>query len=403
MEQKKLVFTVSQAVQKIRQRLESSFPSLWIRGEISNFIAHGSGHWYFSLKDGQTQIKAVMFRGYNQRLSFQPKNGEEIILEGEISLYPPRGDCQIIGRWMERLGSGLLQQEFERLKKKLEKEGLFDPKRKKPLPLFPRHVGIISSPTGAAVRDILQILKNRWRGLKVTLIPALVQGEEAAASLVRGLKMAEKLKPDVLIIGRGGGSIEDLQAFNDEALARTISAHPIPIISAVGHEIDFTISDFSADVRAETPSSAAVMVVKSAEELLQKLFQLERQSSQHIQLKLNVLKEKLFTLEKGLVRPDRLIQDLLQKTDEAMLRLAASFRQLIEKKGLELDSHLKVLKSLNPKTVMERGFSIVSKTEGGEVLKSAEKIKVKDSVHIHFFKGEASASITKKGGNKDGI
>ena len=396
MEQKKLVFSVSQAVQKIRQRLESSFPSLWIKGEVSNFIAHGSGHWYFSLKDGQAQIKAVMFRGHNQRLSFQPKNGDEVILEGEVSLYPPRGDCQIIGHWMEQLGSGLLQQAFERLKKKLEAEGLFDPKKKKPLPPFPRHVAIISSPTGAAVRDILQILKNRWRGLKVTLIPALVQGETAPHSLIKGLKSAKKLKPDVLIIGRGGGSIEDLQAFNDEALARAISAHPIPIISAIGHEIDFTISDFSADVRAETPSSAAVMVVKSAEEFLQKLSRLERQSFQHIQLKLKALKEKLFTLEKSLIRPDRLIQDLLQKTDDAMLRLSRAFRQVIEKKGVELDSHLKVLKSLNPKTVMERGFSIVSR-EGGEVLKSAETLKVKDPIHIHFFKGEARASITKKG------
>ena len=249
-EKDKRILTVSQISQKVRDCLESHFSSLWIKGEISNFIAHGSGHWYFSLKDKNSQIKGVMFRGQNQKLSFRPQNGAEVLVQGSLSVYPPRGDYQILCYEMEILGSGLLQMKFEQIKKKLQAEGLFDRKRKRQLPSFPRHIALITSPTGAAVRDILQILKRRFKGVKVTLVPALVQGEQAVASLIKALSLSKKLDVDVLIIGRGGGSMEDLWAFNEEALARAVAGHPVPVISAVGHEIDFTICDFVADLRA---------------------------------------------------------------------------------------------------------------------------------------------------------
>ena len=255
MQNTKNILTVSQISYQIRNSLESQFFSVWVKGEISNFISHSSGHWYFSLKDEGAQIKAVMFKGQNQQLAFRPKNGDELLVKGQVSVYPPRGNYQILCQDMELVGSGLLQKKFEEIKRKLKEEGLFDLTRKKALPLFPRSIILITSETGAAVRDILQILNRRFKSAQVTLIPALVQGDQAPASLLKALSLSEKIPADVLIIGRGGGSMEDLWAFNDENLARAISNHPIPVISAVGHEIDFTICDFAADLRASTPSA----------------------------------------------------------------------------------------------------------------------------------------------------
>ena len=256
------ILRVSEINQQIASTLETSFPSLWVKGEISNFVAHASGHWYFSLKEADSQIKGVMFRGYNQMLSFMPENGKEVLIRGKISAYPPRGVYQINCNTMEMAGTGELQKSFEEIKNKLKAEGLFEQERKKPLPLLPKHIGIITSPTGAALQDILNILSRRFKAVKITLIPALVQGQEAPKSLIYAVKQAEKLPLDVLIIGRGGGSQEDLWSFNNEELARTLASCSIPSISAIGHEIDFTICDFVADLRAPTPSAAAELVVK---------------------------------------------------------------------------------------------------------------------------------------------
>ena len=272
-----------------------------------------------------------MFRGQNQKLSFRPQNGAEVLVQGSLSVYPPRGDYQILCSEMEILGSGLLQMKFEQIKKKLQAEGLFDRKRKRQLPSFPRHIALITSPTGAAVRDILQILKRRFKGVKVTLVPALVQGEQAVASLIKALSLSKKLDVDVLIIGRGGGSMEDLWAFNEEALARAVAGHPVPVISAVGHEIDFTICDFVADLRAPTPSAAAELVVQNAEYLLEQAHRLERQFVQNIKLQLKFFQEKLLSLEKRLIRPDRLIRDFSQSLDEISLRLETALQQCFEK------------------------------------------------------------------------
>ena len=395
-ETEKKILTVSQLSQQIRSRLESEFPSLWLKGELSNFIAHSSGHWYFSLKDEKSQIKGLMFRGQNHKVSFSPKNGTEILVQGQLSVYPPRGDYQILCHEMEALGYGSLQQKFEQIKRKLKEEGLFDKERKKALPSFPRHIALLTSPTGAAVRDILQILNRRFRAVKVTLIPTLVQGEQAPASLLKSLSLSKQLDVDVVMISRGGGSIEDLWCFNEESLARAIAQHPIPVISAVGHEIDFTICDFAADLRAPTPSAGAELVVQNREEILEKLELLKKQFIQNIKRQFHFFKEKLFSLEKGLIRPDRLLQDFSQRLDETNSRLDQALIQCFNRAKELLQNMEKILNSLNPKKVMQRGFSIVT-TDKGQIVYDIKELKLKDSVNIDFFKGQAKALITKKG------
>ena len=390
----KNIFTVSQISQQIRSCLETQFPSLWIKGELSNFIAHSSGHWYFSLKDEGAQIKGLMFRGENQKLGFKPKNGEEILVYGQISLYPPRGNYQILCKKMEILGSGLLHQRFEQLKNKLKEEGLFDPERKKTLPAFPKHLALITSPTGAAIRDILQVIGRRFKGLKITLIPALVQGEQAPESLLSALSLSKKISSDVLIITRGGGSIEDLFVFNDEALARAIARHPVPVISAIGHEVDFSICDFVADLRAPTPSAAAELVTQSATELKDKIRLLKKQMTQNLLRQLYFLKDKLLSLEKSFSQPDRLIQDFSQKLDELSLKFHHSLKQNFLKKAQKLDHLEELFNSLNPKKVMQRGFSIISTSKG--VIKDTKELNLKEKLCIDFFKGQAKAQLIEK-------
>ena len=311
-----------------------------------------------------------MFKGSNQRVSFRPKNGEELLVQGKLSVYVLRGDCQIICQEMEQLGSGTLQQKFEQLKQKLQKEGLFDPSRKKNLPLFPKKIAVITSETGAALRDILQILNRRFKSVEVLLIPALVQGDQAPESLLKALELSKKSSAEVVIIGRGGGSIEDLWAFNDEALARAISKHPVPVISAVGHEIDFTICDFVADLRAPTPSASAELVVKNGTDLLEKLDQFQKQFEQNFNLRLKFLFEKLDQshkyleqniktqivafknrlrfFEKSLSHPLRAIQDFSQKLDESSLKFKYSIKTFFENLNQRLTHFEQVFKKFRP-------------------------------------------------------
>ena len=386
------ILRVSEINQQIASTLETSFPSLWVKGEISNFVAHASGHWYFSLKEADSQIKGVMFRGYNQMLSFMPENGKEVLIRGKISAYPPRGVYQINCNTMEMAGTGELQKSFEEIKNKLKAEGLFEQERKKPLPLLPKHIGIITSPTGAALQDILNILSRRFKAVKITLIPALVQGQEAPKSLIYAVKQAEKLPLDVLIIGRGGGSQEDLWSFNNEELARTLASCSIPSISAIGHEIDFTICDFVADLRAPTPSAAAELVVKNGADLMDKLQKLKTQLLQNFRFHLAFFQEKTLSLKKQLPSPERLLEHFSQKLDDLTQQLKTTIKQNLENSSNQIDSLEKILKSLSPKQVMERGFSIVT-NEKGQTLKNTQNIKLKDTVVIEFLKGSASASI----------
>ena len=414
---KKNILTVSEISYQIRNALESQFPFVWIKGEISNFVAHNSGHWYFSLKDEGAQIQAVMFRGQNQRLSFRPKNGDELLIKGQLSVYPPRGNYQILCQEMETIGSGLLQQQFEELKRKLDKEGLFDPSKKKTLPLFPKKIALITSETGAAVRDILQILNRRFKSVEVLLIPSLVQGSQAEASLLNGLELSKKTSAEVIIIGRGGGSIEDLWAFNSEALARAIFKHPIPVISAVGHEIDFTICDFVADLRASTPSSAAELVVKNGTELLEKLDQFQKQFEQNFYLQLSFLfekldqsnkyleqnikayissfKERLRIFEKNLTQPLRAIHDFSQKLDESYLKLTHSLKSFFEDLKKQLSYFEQILSSLDHQKILKRGFAIVSSSKG-ELISSVNQLQLKEELDIQLFKGQVKAKVIDK-------
>ena len=389
---KEKVLTVSQISAQIRQSLESQFSAVWIKGELSNFKAHSSGHWYFSLKDEQSQIKGVMFRRQNQKIPFKPQTGEEVLVQGQVSVYTPRGDYQILCHEMELVGSGLLQKQFEEIKRKLKAEGLFEPSRKKPLPRFPRHVSLITSETGAAVRDILNILKRRFRSVKVTLIPALVQGSQAVESLLNGLEACKKIPADVVIIGRGGGSMEDLWAFNDEALARAIAQYPVPVISAVGHEIDFTICDFVSDLRAPTPSAAAELVVQNREDLLDQIQQERKRFIQSIKLQLSFFKDRLSSLQRTLISPQRTIQDFSQSLDESSLRFYQSMQKALKSLRQKLEQREKVLLAIDPKKVMERGFSIITDSKG-ILLSSASELKARDRIHIDFFKGQALAEV----------
>jgi exodeoxyribonuclease VII large subunit len=432
------VLSVEQLNKRIRGAIESQFFQVWVKGELSNFKAHSSGHFYFSLKDAQSQIKAVMFKGYNSKLKFKPQDGMEVLLRGKVTVYEPRGEYQIVCDTMEPVGAGALQKAFEQLKDKLKKEGLFEQARKRTLPPLPKHVAIVTSPTGAAIQDILNILKRRARGLEITIVPSIVQGEAAAPILREAFIKATRIPGiDVIIIGRGGGSMEDLWCFNDEQLVRLMAASPIPVISAVGHEVDFTICDFVADLRAPTPSAAAELVVKSADELIQKVKSLQKMLVISIDRVLKTNKQKFIGFAHRLIDPKRKIQDFMLKNDDLQNRLVNAVQRFILRKRDHLalalqklgtpDSIIKnktaklqmydlklrnqmdklldfkrsklyqkmaVLDSLSPLKVVDRGYSLVQ-SPNGDLIKSVNQLKENDPIEIRFAQGKASALVTK--------
>lgn len=414
------VLSVSDLNRGIKDLLEGQFATIWLKGEISNFKAHTSGHFYFSLKDSKAQISAVMFRGYNSQLRFRPEDGMEVLVRGKITVYEPRGNYQIFCEMMEPVGAGALQKAFEQLKAKLQKEGLFDESRKRPLPSLPRHIAIVTSPTGAAIRDMLNVLGRRFKGAHVTVVPCKVQGDAAPGEIVEAIKLAQQLKDvDVMIVGRGGGSIEDLWAFNDERVARAIAATRVPVISAVGHEIDFTIADFVADLRAPTPSAAAELVVKNASDLVERLKGLERALRLSLAQRLNFAREQLGYFTKRLVDPQRRIQDASMRNDELLQRLELiTIRALNDRKrqipilsarmrtsmqtGLirkrdALAKFMAVLDSLSPLKVLDRGFSMVM--VGDKIVTAADDLKPNDKVTIRMCQGSIEAQVTQI--NKD--
>lgn len=428
------IFSVEQVNNLLRGLIETQVGTVWIKGEISNFKPHSSGHFYFSLKDSKAQISAMMFRGYNSKLKFKPHDGLEVIVRGKITVYEPRGTYSIACEMMEPVGAGALQKQFEQLRDKLKTEGLFDPARKQPIPAYPKTVAIVTSPTGAAIQDILNIMNRRARGVQVIVVPAIVQGAAAAPSLVEAFKKAEMIKPDVIIIGRGGGSIEDMWCFNDEKLARTIADSEIPVISAVGHEIDFTICDFVADLRAPTPSAAAELVAKSSHEIIQKLEQVERSLRLAIQRRLQHKQQLLLLQAKRLVDPKKKLQDLFVRNDDLYSRLElavtnylehsrrdiqllrsrlVSPKQVIEIKKVSLqqrqqklnnsltknltqfkfrvESAMALLDSLSPLKVVDRGYSITQK--GNDVVKSVKQVKVGDLLSIKVSDGTIETEV----------
>lgn len=430
------VLSVEQLNLQIKQLLEGQISSVWIKAEISNFKAHTSGHFYFSLKDDRSQISAVMFRGFNSKLRFKLYDGLEVLVKGRISVYEPRGSYQILCEAMEPVGAGALQRAFEELKLKLKNEGLFDPKRKRPIPHLPQKIALVTSPTGAAVQDMKQIITRRAPYLEVILVPTLVQGEGAAEKITEALKKAWQIKNvDVIILGRGGGSIEDLWAFNDENLARAIATSPIPVISAVGHEIDFTISDFVADLRAPTPSAAAELVAKSAKDLTDRLVNLNRMLTLIFEKQLKRWDQQLENFKLRLIDPKQKLQDLVLCNDDLLNRLSLSIEKkilnykhrnellfqklespkvkvdkakeevhylnkslilqmqnLLQNKQKEIENKMLLLDSYSPLKVVDRGFVIVTKEN--QVVKEGKKLKAGDTLGLRFSDGQFEASLS---------
>jgi len=361
-----------------------------VRGEISNFKHHTSGHMYFTLKDEHSQLRCAMFRGQNLRLRFRPEDGQRVVARGNVGVYEKRGEYQLYVTSVEFDGVGALFEAFEKLKKKLQAEGLFNEDRKQPLPRYPGRIGVITSVTGAAVKDVCRVLRRRFPAVDILILPTLVQGEEAPESIVRSLELAHQVDNlDVLIVGRGGGSLEDLWAFNDERVARAVAAAQIPIISAVGHETDFTILDFVADVRAPTPSAAAEMAVPDREELKRRILRLSDSGVRCMSQMMVARREKLQNLVRrhALTHPRERIRQYRQTVDDLRERLA---RTLLSDVRLRRES-LKVasgrLLALDPKAVLQRGYAIFRQRETGSVITSVD----------HARKGDLAEALLRDG------
>lgn len=393
----KQVLTVTQVNLYIKEMLsrDDVLSHITIKGEISNFKAHSSGHMYMSLKDETGVIRAVMFRSAAGRLQFRPENGMKVIASGRVSVYERDGQYQLYIEYMQQDGLGDLHIAFEKLKQKLSAEGLFDPKHKKPLPKYPKRIGVITAPTGAAIRDILNILSRRFKYADVVLYPVLVQGENAAMSIAVALKyFNENNAADVLIVGRGGGSIEDLWAFNEEIVARAIYDSRIPVISAVGHEVDFTISDFVADLRAPTPSAAAELVVPSQEELKDKFNNVYGRlySCAGRILEKNRLRLRLLTEKPVLKTPERSLDERRLYIDGLYNRFENAYKNILKEKEQALKLNASKLDGLSPLSALSRGFS-VTKDEGGRVVKSVGQVKKGDKISVVVSDGEIKASV----------
>ncbi|MEE4249403.1 MAG: exodeoxyribonuclease VII large subunit [Alcanivoracaceae bacterium] len=350
------IWTVSRLNLEAQGLLESSFPLLWIEAELSNLSRPASGHLYFSLKDDRAQVSAAMFRNRAQLLRFAPRDGMQVLVRARVTLYVPRGNYQLVIEHMEEAGEGRLRREFEQLREKLRAEGLFDDDRKRPLPAFPRQIGVITSASGAALRDILQVLKRRAPQLPVLIYPAAVQGKDAPAQLRAALALANRRQEcDVLIMARGGGSLEDLWAFNDEQLARDVAVSLIPVVSAVGHEVDVGLTDYVADLRAPTPSAAAELVSPDLEALGQQVETLGRRLAVHMQHRLQREQQRLGWLEKRLGRPEQRLQQVAQQIDELEARLRRHLQQRLALPGQHLEQLKRRLHSRDPRVLL--GFS----------------------------------------------
>ncbi len=345
------IYTVSQITTELKLLLEETYSMIWITGEISNFSRPASGHYYFVLKDEYAQIQAVIFRGQNRRLAFAPKDGMQITGIGRISIYEPRGSYQVILEHIEPKGIGALQIAFEQLKAKLAEEGLFDPQHKKPLPFLPETLAVVTSPTGAVIHDIIQIIRRRFSAVKIQVVPVRVQGAEAADEIAQAIHFLNQsaAPPQIIILARGGGSLEDLQAFNSEVLARAIFASNIPIVSAIGHETDFTIADFTADLRAPTPSAAAELVVPDRQALIRQYEALFYRLRSVISTYLSFRKNRLVQLTRNLRSPQKRIQDLRLRIDDHSERLRLALDRQIHKQRQLLNFYQHRLLSVSPR------------------------------------------------------
>jgi len=437
------IWSVSELTGRIRDLLGAEFRDIWVEGEVSNCHEAQSGHLYFTLKDARAQVRCVCFRTQIRLLKFRPEDGLHVTVRGSVSVYEPRGEYQIYVEHIEPVGLGALQLAFEQLKKRLAAEGLFDPARKKPLPVLPRRIGLVTSPRGAAVRDVVRILRRRFPNVHLILYPVRVQGEGAASDIVGAIKFFNaKQMVDVMILARGGGSLEDLWAFNEERVARAIAASSIPIISGVGHETDFTIADFVADLRASTPSAAAEIVVQTRQEFDRHLAQLQQQMVQRTHILLLGQRQRLQALatHRGFQRLEELLRQYRQRSDELVGRLAAALesrldlvrrrftiaqtriaafdlrgriralrvrleqrtadlraraerflmvkRQRLERLRVQLDER-------SPLRVLERGYAIVYDA-AGNVLHAAEQVAIGDEIAVQLARGRLAADVKRK-------
>ncbi|MBP5436824.1 MAG: exodeoxyribonuclease VII large subunit [Treponema sp.] len=393
------ILSVSQLNGLIKTMLEGGFPNVQLKGEISNYRPNASGHLYFVLKDSQSQISAVMFRGRAASLNFVPKDGLLVQVRGSVSVYAPRGNYQIIITSMTKAGAGDIMEMIEERKKKLAAEGLFDSARKRQLPFFPKRIGIVTSPTGAAIRDILQITRRRNPKTSAIVFPSIVQGEEAAYSIIKMIEIANAYSMcDVLIVGRGGGSLEDLLPFSDEGVVRAIAASEIPVISAVGHEIDWALSDFAADQRAPTPSAAAELAVPLLSDIEQSIEVSRNEMHESIQGKLEHLRLmlKTFTPESMELQFRHIEQPLSMRFDAAREKLEQNIKDFLQDKRLFLEQCEQTLNNCNPQTIFDRGYSMVT-DEDGKVVRNAKKLLPGAKIKIRPAEGSISAEVLSVG------
>ena len=434
--------TVGELTDRIQSLLETELVDVWVEGEVSNLrLMPASGHWYFTLKDERAQVRAVVWKSDARYIKFQPKDGMKVLARGAIRIYPPRGEYQISIQVLEPLGKGSLQQAFEELKERLDKEGLFAAERKRPLPMLPRRIGIVTSPTGAVIRDIIRVLSVRYSNLEVLIYPCRVQGPEAAGEIVRGIRALNRIAGlDVLVVARGGGSLEDLWPFNEEAVARALAASAVPTISAVGHETDFTIADFVADLRAATPSAAAERVVQAKEDLVARVAALERRRDAAAQLRLASLRarlqglaaERVFAAERGRLRiGGQRVDDLVRRAETGLARrleraheharrlrerleafrlerqvegwrerlrglrerLRATASAGAERRRARLAQLAAALGGLSPLAVLGRGYALVWDEQGSRLVRDAGEVEPGTRLRIKLHRGALGATV----------
>lgn len=435
------IFSISELNRRVRQLLELNLPILWVEGEISNFACPSSGHWYLSLKDKSAQVRCAMFRNANQRVKFRPENGMQVLVRCKPGIYEDRGEYQLIVEHMEEAGFGALQRQFEQLKAKLSAEGLFDANNKRPIPSSIGHIGVVTSPTGAAVKDILSVLKRRFPAIKVSIFPTAVQGDDAPAQIVNALTDANGCEQlNALIVSRGGGSLEDLWSFNSETVARAIAASRLPIISAVGHEVDFTIADFVADLRAPTPSAAAELVSPDSQQIQKQFYRLQQMLSESLQRNLIGFKQQLTHLQKRLQHPGSKLQQQAQLLDHLDIRLVRAMQNKLkesQQKSNQLVDHLRIqtpkkqiqdgnrqitdslkklikaitqkqqsmqlklkqnmhlLDTVSPLKTLSRGYAVIRNSDG-EVVNSVSKVSHDDCLTGQLADGELLLKLTDK-------
>jgi exodeoxyribonuclease VII large subunit len=392
----KNVVTITELTRQIKFSLESSFPRVWVEGEISNFKQHTSGHLYFTLKDEGAQLSALMWRSRVPNLTFQPEDGMKVVARGSITVYPPRGNYQLDVDQIQPIGLGELQLAFERLKQKLEKEGLFESEHKKPIPEFPECIGLVTSETGAALQDIRSVLSRRHPSVEVVLAPVRVQGGGAAEEIAEAIQYLNQVEGiDVLIVGRGGGSLEDLWAFNEEIVARAIYASKIPVISAVGHEIDFSIADFVADLRAPTPSAAAELAVRDRSELLEDIGNMCYTMRGALDNQASGLRERITSLvtSYSFNRPKDLIRECSQRVDDLERSFGIAFAHIAQSVHQRYNALQRELQALNPDGVLKRGYAIVRKE--GRIVSSAAMLGYDDEADLQFHDGSVGVKVEK--------